>query len=852
MWRVMTSSIRAHKGRLIRTSIAVVLGVSFVAGTFVLTDTLNRVFNGIVTNSTLGTDIQVRSSGFSSNTMQMNRPPVRAALLGPIENVRGVQDAWGMVQGFAQLIGHDGKPAVSGMAPTFGLSWAKSPGVSIREGHPPQGANQVVIDAATAKREGFRVGDRVKVLLGGPAQTFTVVGIAGFGNADNLAGATMTLFDLPTAQHVFGKDGEFDTIEVTVAPGYSPAEVRSGINLVIPPGVEALSIAKVQQEQQNAFDYFLGFFRTALLVFATIALLVGAFVIFNTFSIIVAQRTREFALLRSLGASPRQVLGAVVGEAMIIGLLASIVGLGLGIALAFGLKALIAGFGMSLPSGGLVILPRTAIVAIAVGLIVTAVASITPGRRAARVPPIAAMRDVARTPTRSLTSRTVLGIALSALGLGVLFVGLFTGVANQLAYVGGGALLLFVGIGALSPVLAGPLAAVLGAALPRLAGISGHLARDNAMRNRKRTATTASALMVGVALIAFVAIFSSSIKASATGAFERSIRAERILTGGTSVGVPSTFSRTVGRQLAKDPAVAVASPVRIGQWSRPGDTSGLLYLAAVDPHTIGSVVNLDMKTGSLAALNRNQVLLSETTAKDLGVSVGDTIKMEFPITREMPVRVGGTYDDAAATVVQGDYVISLASFERNFPVSDQRDWRVYVKGAPGSSPSALDAAIGRTIQPYPNVDVMTPAQLQADIAKQVDALMGLIQALLGLAIVIAVVGIANTLGLSILERTRELGLLRAVGMSRRQTRSMVRWEAVIIALIGSLIGLAVGAFLGWSVVMAMKSLGITDFRMPGIQLAVYLIVAAMAGVVAAMLPARRAARLDVLTAIATE
>jgi putative ABC transport system permease protein len=850
MWRVIGKSVMAHKGRLLRTAIAVMLGVAFVSGTYVLTDTLSHLFDNVMTDATAGVDVYVRghSAFVNQMTADVDREPVPQSLLPKVLVVPGVAHAEGSVGGPAQFIGKDGKAIVNSGAPTFGVSWTDPPlsSARVREGRAPQNDSEVAIDVATARRYGFHVGDRIGILLNGPVQNFQVVGLVGLGDSDNIAGATMAVFDLSTAQRVLNKVGVYDSIEVGAAPGTGVKELQASIQRILPKGYEAVPRGRVAQESAQSIKNFLGFFKAALLVFALIALFVGAFTIYNTFSILGAQRTREFALLRSLGASPRQILASITGEALVVGLVASILGIGLGIVLAAGLQVLLKAIGLELPSSGMVFLARTLIVSLVLGVGMTFVSALGPARKAARVAPLAAVREVSGTRAGHLRRRTVTGVVLTAGGVGALLEGLYGHVWNGLALVGLGALLVFLGIAALSPIVARPVATLIGSPVARLTGVSGQLARENARRNAKRTATTAAALMVGVALIAFISIFTASIKASASRGLDEAMKADYVVTNAQQLGPVRPFTHDVAVRLIQLPEVGTLSAVRTGEWRYRGSTK---MLAAVDAWTFGNLVDLDIAKGRLQDLEKTGVLVSENAARVMGVKVGNSIPMEFGRTGVNLFRVVGIYRNTAADA-NADFVISLFDFQRNF--TETQDSFVYVKGASGVPLSDLRRAIESVTARYPSVKVQSEAELKASQQQAIDRLMSLITALLGLAVIIALVGIANTLGLSVMERTRELGLLRAVGMTRRQTRSMVRWEAVIITLLGAALGLVVGVFFGWAVVTALHDQGITVLALPGIQLMVYMVVAGFAGVAAALMPARRAARLDVLSAIAAE
>jgi putative ABC transport system permease protein len=840
MVRAVLKGLLAHKLRLFLTAMAVVLGVSFVAGTFVLTDTINKTFDTLFGEISAGTDVAVRAaSGFGEGTTSdTSRDTVPAALLDVVRRVPGVAAADGTVSGYAQYIDQAGKAVTTTGAPTLGFNWTNpdlSP-LTLRSGREPQRSGEVVVDAVTAKDHKFAVGDKVKVLFRGPTEEFTIVGITGFGKADNLAGATLAIFDVTTAQRVFGKVGRFDSIDAKATEGVSALSLRDRVSGVVPAGVEVVTSQQVADESAKSVQQALGFFSTALLVFAGISLFVGGFIILNTFSILVAQRTRELALLRALGASRRQVRWSVVAEAFLVGLFASLVGLGLGILVALGLKALLGAFGIDLPASGVVIQPRTIIASLIVGVGVTVLSSISPARRASRIPPMAALRGAGVEQGGSLRRRSIAGAVVTALGGAALLRGLFGG---GISLVGLGAALVFVGVALLSPLAAVPMARVIGAPFPRIAGMSGKLGRQNAMRNPRRTAATAAALTVGLGLVACVSVLAASIKSSAADVVDKYLAADYIIS--TSNFMPS-ISTDLAPRLARQPELAAVSALQTSEWRSDGATRDLF---AGDPASLGQVLKLDVTAGDAGGLARGEILVGEQELKDKKLAVGGMLPMTFARTGTKELRIAGTF---AKNQLLGDYLISTATFDANF--TDRLEFVVLAKARAGVSPAAARAAVERVTADFPNVELRDQAEFKQQQEDQVNQILGLISALLALSILIALFGIVNTLALSIFERTRELGLLRAVGMSRRQVRSMIRGESVIIAVLGAVLGLAVGVLFGYAIVGALDDEGIGTVVIPGGQLLAYVVLAAIAGVIAAVFPARRAARLDVLAAIA--
>jgi putative ABC transport system permease protein len=842
--RVAIRSILARKVRLLLTSLAVVLGVGFMAGTFVLTDTMTSAFNNLFDTAYSRIDVLVRSSNaFTAQTSSLEeRKPMPASVLEQVRSVDGVEQAEGDVLGYAQIVDpKTGKVIGTFGPPTAASAWNDLNGFTLRAGgSPPSGPDQVVIDAGTADTNDIEVGDAVEIVFEGPPGEFDVVGIAGYGQGDSLGGATWALFDLPTAQRVLGKEGELDSVSVVGDPNVSAVELQRQISDVLPQGAEAVTAATVTSEAQDQIATGLGFLRTAFLVFAFVALFVGAFIIFNTFSIIVAQRTRELALFRALGASGRQVMTSVLVEAVVVGLVSSLLGIGLGIGIAILLKGLLNAIGVEIPSSGTVILGRTIIVSIIVGTLVTVVAAVVPARRAARVAPIEALREAQDRPGRSLRFRLISGIVVLALGVIPLLYGLFGTPSNALSLVGLGVALTFLGVAMLTPLFARPLAGVIGLPIRRT-GVPGKLGEENSRRNPRRTAATASALVIGLGLVVFVAVFGASAKASTTAVLERTLKADFILTSPTLSG----FSTAAAEDVRGVEGVQTVSPVRQAEVHIKDGTS---FVSGVDPTTFPTVSELGVTQGSVGALRRtNTIAVFEDTATDNGWGLGDTISVEFPATGKVGLEVVSIY---AENGLIGNYVMSLDTFDTN--VAQRLDLFDLIKAQNGADLSAVRSNIESAMRPYPNVEVQDQAQFRDKYATFVSQILNLVTALLLFAVIIALFGVMNTLYLSIYERTRELGLLRAVGLTRRQTRSMVRWEAVIISVMGALLGVVIGIAFGWALQQALEPQGFSELGIPGGQLVFYVLFAAVLGVFFAIFPARRAAKLDVLEAISYE
>lgn len=601
--------------------------------------------------------------------------------------------------------------------------------------------------------------------------------------------------------------------------------------------------AAVTKEGQDQVRKAMTFFNTFLLVFALVALLVGGFMIFNTFSITVAQRTRENGLLRALGASRRQVLSSVLIEALAVGVVTSLIGLGAGVVVAAGLKALLAGVGIDIPTGGVVFTTRTAVIALVAGIGITVLAAFSPARKAARVPPVAAMQEAAAGSTGyGSKERVFVGAGLLAVGVATLSVGLFSHVANRVALVGLGVLLVFFAVSVLGRTVSLPLSRALGMPLPRLRGVTGDLARENAMRNPKRTAASASALMIGVGLVGFFTIFVASSKASINAVVDRAFTGDVVVDSGG--GLAGGVDPGLGKRVAALPEVAATTGIRLGAARIDGKVK---QIAAVDPATAFQIMDVGPLRGSPRDLGRDAIAVQEDEAKAKNLTVGSTVPVVFKDTGEQRLRVALIYREKQPA---GTYFLGYDAYNANF--SNRYDYQVYVKKAGDASKAATLAAVKTVARDYPGTKVLDQAGLKAEIAKPLNQMLALVYALLTLAILIALLGIGNTLALSIFERTRELGVLRAVGMTRPQLRSTIRWESVIIALQGTVLGLVIGVFFGWALVTAMKDQGISVFRVPVTSLGLVVVLAVVAGIVAAILPSRRAAKLDVLRAVVTE
>ena len=849
MLRATIKSLLARKLRLVLTALAVVLGVGFTAGTYVLTDTALKSFDDLFGSVYAGTDVVVQAAssftptggGGSGGGGGSERKPIPESLLPKVRAVDGVRAADGDVASLAKIIDPaTDKVIQNGGAPTIGNSWDPDvTSLTVVDGSGPSGPRQVAVDAGTAESHHLSVGQQIRIQTPTGVGTFTISGIVKFGTSNSLLGATLALFDLPTAQKLFDREGTFDFNYVASDDGVTPDALAKRISAILPKGYQAITGASAASEQQDQVNQGLGFLRTGLLVFGFVALFVGAFIIFNTFNIVVTQRSRELALFRALGASRRQVLTSVMIESAVVGLVASIGGIFMGILLAIGLKALLASLGLELPPTALVISTRTIVLSLVLGTGITVAAALSPARRASRVAPVEALRESVA-PSTSIRRRAIVGSIVTALGIAAVGSGLFAHVSNAGLVVGLGAALTFLGVAALSPLFARPLAAGIGRPFRRR--IAGKLGSENANRNPRRTASTAAALMIGLGLVAFVAVFAASLKASATATLDKVLRADLTLNASQF----SPFSPQLARDLTKDPDFSIVSPLRqVEAKAGSSDT----FVVGIDPGTIQDVANVEMDSGNVAGLSQpNTVIVSKTEADGKNLAAGDTVDMRFAATGTQPMKVVGTYEP---NQLFNDYAISLDTYDAN--VEQILDQAVFLNVAPGVSIDAARANLEEgALKDYPDVQVSDQEQFKQQQLKAIDQVFAIVYVLLFLSVIISLFGIVNTLGLSIYERIRELGLLRAVGMSRTQVKRMIRVEAVIIAVLGAVLGLAIGILFGWAMVQALKDVGIDRLTIPVGELIFMLIVAGLLGVVAAIWPARRAAKLNVLEAISYE
>jgi putative ABC transport system permease protein len=851
MTRVALRGLWGRKLRTVLTAVAIVLGVALVAGTLVLTDSIQKAFDNIFTDSRQGSSVVIsgKSAFDLGEDSGATAPPLNDSLLQTVQQQPDVAEAEGSVDGEAQLIGEDNKAIVYGGAPNLGFSIANGESrfnpLTLVEGAWPAG-NEVVIDGATADKEGFKVGDTIGVQGRGPVERLQISGIVKFGSVSTIGGATLAGFDLPTAQRIFDMDGKLNEIAVAAAPGVSDQKLAGELKSILPQNTQVRTASDQAKNDAEDTNSFISFLRTFLLSFGGIALFVGAFVIANSLSITIAQRTRELATLRTVGASRRQVLRSIIVEAFVVGVLASVVGLFLGLGLARGLFWLFDAVGFTLPNTGLIFETRTIIVALVVGIVVTLGASLRPAIRATRVPPIAAVREGAALPeSRFARFRTAGALLLTAVGFALIIYGLFgsgLGTAAVLLLMGGGALLVFFGVALFASKLVPGLATILGWLPARFGGASGQLARGNARRNPQRTASTAAALMIGLALVTLVAVLGQGIRSSFTGAVDKIFVSDYAITAQNNF---SPLPIDAAEAAAKAPGAEAVASVRAGQ--------GLVYgnvenVTAVTPNA-GDAIALDWTEGSQAVyseLGQDGAFIDNDFAEKHNLTVGSPIKVTVPDGTVVPLVIKGIFDPPPGGSPFGIVTFSSATFDKNY---DQPENLFSFVKMTGGVTDANTKALDASLSDFPNAKAQDRQEFKDNQVSFLNNILNVLYILLALSVIVSLFGIINTLVLTVFERTREIGTLRAVGMTRRQVRRMIRYESVITALIGAALGIALGVVLA---ALLTARVDFINFSLPISQLVIFAIAAVIVGIVAAILPARRAARLNILQALQYE
>ncbi len=836
--------------RSVLTAVAVVLGVAMIAGTYVQTDAISHAFGTIEDTAYKGVAATVTPrTAFRSQYAEPR--PFSASLADRIRALPGVARAEGQLGEMGQLVVR-GKSVNSTFAPSLVISSVRAPFNQVRavHGRLPAAAGEVAIDTHTAASEGVSVGDTVGVAARMGMQRVRVVGTLSFGGGTSIGGATLIYAPLADVQRWYGARDHVTTVLVAAAPGVSPKHLVSEIRRLLPANLQVRTgQAQANMETREITDAIGGFLTPMLLALAGAALLVGAFIIFNTFSITVAQRTREFALLRSVGASRRQVLAAVAGEALVLGIGASAVGLACGLGFAKLLGALFDAAGFGIPRSGLILQTRTIVVALGVGIFVTLVAATVPALRATRIPPVVALQDAAARTGRGPRYAPYLAGLVSLMGVALLATGLFASGAagNRLSTIGGGIVLVFIGLTLSARWFVRPLAALIGLPVARVFHEPGRIARENAMRNPARTAITSAALMVGLGLVVFVSVFAAGLKASVGRSLDRYVKADYIVASTKSQPLPAG----AGPAIARVPGVAAYTTLLVNQIKvgSHGLNAATDTLDGLDAGSLRRVYAPDWVKGSDALfgeLGGHNALIEQQFAKAHGLAVGDTFRVTTASGGTARLTAIGEYRDPQ--ILQG-VIVNRSTFSAVSSARDPYGW--FVKLAPGANAASVHAALRAAVKPFPPAEVSSLAEYKQTLGKRLDQIVYLLYALLGMSLVISLFGIANSLFLSIHERTREFGLLRAIGATKRQIRCVVRYESVITAVIGGLLGMAVGIAFAALVTAALSDLGL-GFSLPAVQLIIFLALAVAVGVLGAVAPARRTARLDPLDALRHE
>jgi putative ABC transport system permease protein len=840
-------SLRARVGRSIFIGLAIMAGVAFVAGSFILADSLRGTFDNLIDGLTGETDLEVRSV-LEVDSLDAQRDPLPVALVDQVAAVPGVDVAEGGYGRFAQLLDQQGDPVVTGGAPTLGVSWNPDSGLSgvvLKDGNAPHGIDEIALDKATADRVGYHVGDRAGVILNDGRHEFTVVGLVGLGNSDSFAGASIVVWDTDSAAALLDTQGTVDTIDIKVDPGANIDTVKADVAKILPARTEVITGQELANEIKDQVGKIVSVIGLGLLIFALITAFVAAFVINNVYGITIGQRLRELALLRAVGARGRQVRRLVLMEALIVSIIATVIGIFGGFAVAKGLIALF-NAGGGFPPAPLKFQVRTAIVAAVVGIGTTVLSVLVPAWRASRIPPVAAMRPEAGFGALSLSKNLIRGVLLTVAGLTLFIFGILArpGSGPQWGLIAGvGALCTIFGATSLSGAFARPVARAIGAPVEKIFGTSGKFARDNAGRNPRRTARTASALMIGVSVITAGSVFFASLRDTFTRILEDTTTFDYFVSDNASF---QPLPAEVGKRMAALPELSAVSPFR-NLRAKIGDSTATF--TAVDPVAFPKLGNVDVAAGSFDSLrDLDTVMAYRNSATDAGVTVGDSLDVTWQNGQTSALRVVGLFDDNS---LGANWFVSVATLE-SVTTQAPTDQFVVAKRADGVDPVAAKSAIEAALTDFPQATVQTSSEFVAEQRAQVDTVLNIVTALLAVAIIFSFVGIAITLALSVFERTREIGLLRAIGMNRRQLRRSIRLEAVIVSLFGVAVGIVVGMIFGVTLSYAVPNDVIDGVSIPWVRFVFVVLGAALAAIVAALYPAFKASRMNVLEAIATE
>lgn len=842
MFRTALRNVLAHKARLLMTVLAVMLGVAFVSGTLVFTDTLSNAFRSQSAKSY--DDIAVAVSAAPNQQDPNQTPGLSEQTRKKIASIDGVASATGRVNGFAGVPDKDGKLIGVGWS-NKGTNFAPGPdgkdsAYAFTSGEGPVEHDQIALDRETADKGGYRVGDQVRVATNGPVETYTLSGVFTTEDGAVNAGGSLVVFDTATAQKLFLKPGHFLDINVTGKPGADDAKILAAVQKVVGDTAQAQTGQALADEQAKDIEAGLGALNQMLLGFAGIALFVGVFLISNTFTMLVAQRTKELALMRAVGASRKQITRSVLAEAGLVGLVASVVGFGLGIGLAAALRSAMNAFGLKVPAGELVIGTTPLVSALAVGILVTMLAAWLPGRRAAKIPPVAAMSSVhAVATTKSLVVRNTIGAIITALGVAGIVAGAGTGGDDGRMYIAGGAFLALIGVIVLIPLLSRP---VIALARPFLKpfGVAGSLAGQNAVRNPRRTGATASALAIGLTLVTGLSVLGATVGSAVDRMTTDQIKADYMISMASGEGLNQAALDAV----RKTPGAVAVSPQQAGYVQVKGDFRSV---SGVTPGDVEKVLNLKVVEGSMGSLAQGRVAVEEKTADKQGWKVGSTLPVEFSDKKKGALTVGAVYEGS-------EFVSPLLLDAKVLNAHDPKPYipQIFVKMDGGASASA-EKAVMKALGDNPAMTVMDQKDMRDQFGGVINMMLNIMYGLLAMALIIAVLGVVNTLAMSVFERQQEIGMLRAIGLDRRRVKRMVRLEAVVISLFGAVVGIALGSFLGWAIGETLKA-SLPDYALvlPWGRIGLFLLLAGLVGVLASLWPARSAAKLNMLSAIKAE
>ncbi|WP_121747457.1 ABC transporter permease [Streptomyces sp. E2N166] len=842
MFRTALRNVFAHKARLLMTVLAVMLGVAFVSGTLVFTNTISDALQNSSAKGFDQVDVAVTTEYQEAKGDKVGEvPELTDALLDDSAKVPGAASAIGVVSGFTAVADKDGDLIGDGWSTQGGNYWgAKDPRYPLTDGHAPKGAGEILIDSKTAERTGYGVGDTVRMSVDGPVITPKVVGVFTTDDGNVAAGGSLTLFDTATAQKLFGKVGTYDEIDVKAKAGVTQAALKAELDKALPKDlVETTTGKELADEQAEMIASSMSGMKQGLLVFAGIALFVGTFIIANTFTMLVAQRTKELALMRAVGASRRQVTRSVLIEAFVVGVVAAVTGLLAGIGIGAGMRSLMGSMGAVVPDGPLVISPGTIVAALAVGVLVTMLAAWLPGRRAAKIPPVAAMSSVhAKATTKSLVLRNTLGALVSAAGVAVVLAATTMDGSEGQAPMGMGAVLLIIGVFILTPLLSRPL--IAGAApVLRLFGVSGKLARQNSVRNPRRTAATASALMIGLTLITGMTVMAGSLQKTIDKMASASIEADYVV----SMANGNHLDPDVAEKLAEADGITAISPLRNAESRINGETE---YLTGVNGATIGELTDLKVEQGAFE-VGGTKVVVDADTAEDHGWKAGSAFTAAYEDGKKQRLEVAGVYE--GNEMIRG-IMVDLPTVAPH--QSDPVDMQVMVKMSDGASSASKDSLV-KALDTNPAIKVQDKQDISDETAKMFTLMLRMLYGLLAMSVIVAVLGVVNTLAMSVFERSQEIGMLRAIGLDRKGIKRMVRLESLVISLFGGVLGIGLGVFFGWAAGELMGTTMATyELVLPWGRMGVFLLLAAVVGVLAALWPARRAARLNMLDAIKAE